>query len=73
MRHFVSRRLLVACVLFFAALTASAQNPNPYFSLSSERTFLPGEKPTIRLYTHEVDVLEFRCTTSTIRRSSSRS
>lgn len=30
------------------------------FSLSTNRTFAPGEKPTLHLYTHNVDELEFR-------------
>lgn len=30
------------------------------FSLSTNRTFAPGEKPTLHLYTHDVSELEFR-------------
>jgi len=58
-------RRLFLLALLLATLPALAQveddpGPNPYFSLSTERTFAPGEKPVIRLYTHDVDVLEFR-------------
>ncbi|MDP9268751.1 MAG: MG2 domain-containing protein [Acidobacteriota bacterium] len=60
MRRLLPRRLLIACFLVFSALTVFAQEQHPYFSLSSERTFLPGEKPTIRAYARDVDVLEFR-------------
>ncbi|HSE48614.1 MAG TPA: MG2 domain-containing protein [Terriglobales bacterium] len=58
------RRYFVLALLLVAALPALAQvdeaAPNPYFSLSTERTFAPGEKPVIRVYTHDVEVLEFR-------------
>lgn len=30
------------------------------FNISTDRTFAPGEKPSIHLYTHDVDELEFR-------------
>jgi hypothetical protein len=61
MRRFSALRLF-AGLLVLAALPALAQDDasNPYFSLSTERTFAPGEKPVLRLYTHDVDVLEFR-------------
>ena len=32
----------------------------PYFSLTSQRTYLPGEKPEIAVYSHNVKQLEFR-------------
>jgi uncharacterized protein YfaS (alpha-2-macroglobulin family) len=56
------RRLLLVVAVLLATLPAVAQDsgPHTYFSLSSDRTFLPGEKPTIRLYTQDVDRLEFR-------------
>ena len=56
------RRFLFVFALLLAALPGVAQDsgPHTYFSLSSDRTFLPGEKPTIRLYTQDVDRLEFR-------------
>ncbi len=39
---------------------ASAKEREAYFSLSSDRTYLPGEKAKIRVYAHGVNTLEFR-------------
>ena len=36
------------------------QDTEAFFSLASERTYLPGEKPTIAVYSHNVSTLEFR-------------
>ncbi|HLW53739.1 MAG TPA: MG2 domain-containing protein [Candidatus Angelobacter sp.] len=33
---------------------------DPYFTVSTDRTFLPGEKATVHLYTRDVPALEFR-------------
>ncbi|MFN2976528.1 alpha-2-macroglobulin family protein [Terriglobus aquaticus] len=33
---------------------------NPYFTLSTNRSFAPGTQPKLHLYTHDVDALEFR-------------
>ena len=46
---------LLVGLLFPSLVTAS-----PYFSLSTDKTFLPGEKATVHLYTRDVPVLEFR-------------
>jgi alpha-2-macroglobulin len=39
---------------------ANGQGPAAYFSISTNKTFLPGEKIGIRLYATNVDALEFR-------------
>jgi alpha-2-macroglobulin len=54
--HNVSLFVLLACT----AALASAQNKSVSFNLSTNKTFAPGEQPTIHLYTHNVDALEFR-------------
>jgi uncharacterized protein YfaS (alpha-2-macroglobulin family) len=49
-------------VLLLAATSwpARAENSSPYFSLSTNKTFLPGEKVGIRVYSTNVTALEFR-------------
>lgn len=56
------RRSVLAAVLYlsFLGCLAAAQEEQPYFSLSSEKTYGPGDKITMRLYAREVDALEFR-------------
>jgi uncharacterized protein YfaS (alpha-2-macroglobulin family) len=49
--------LLLSVLLPYAAHAASR---TVSFNLSTSKTFAPGEAPTIRLYTHNVDALEFR-------------
>jgi hypothetical protein len=39
---------------------ANGQGPSAYFSVSTNKTFLPGEKIGIRLYAKNVEALEFR-------------
>jgi hypothetical protein len=51
---------LVAWFLLTNLSGAWAKEPEAYFSLSSDRTYLPGEKAKIRVYAHGVNVLEFR-------------
>ncbi|MDR3746776.1 MAG: alpha-2-macroglobulin family protein [Acidobacteriota bacterium] len=41
-------------------LAQPEQDNEPWFSLSSERTYLPGEKIEVAVYTHNVNALEFR-------------
>ena len=54
-----SRALLVA--LLASLLPTSAQDDTkPYFSLSSSKTYGPGEKPSIQMWSQNVDSLEFR-------------
>ena len=54
--------LLCACVPLSAQEEAAPQSRSHAvsFNLSTNRTFAPGEAPTIQLYTHNVDALEFR-------------
>src|SRR5712692_357854 len=54
------RTLTLALALAFV-LPTPAQDPNqPYFSLSTSKTFAPGEKPAIQMWSQNVDSLEFR-------------
>src|SRR5947209_4523322 len=48
---------VLACFLLLPALAQAAE---PYFSVSTDRAFLPGEKATVHLYTRNVQALEFR-------------
>src|SRR5882762_6807712 len=55
------RRALPVTLLLLTLLPTSAQDGNqPYFSLSSAKTFGPGEKPTIQMWSQNIDSLEFR-------------
>ncbi len=47
-------------VLLLAVTSLHAQDDSVSFSLSTSKTFATGEQPTIHLYTHNVDALEFR-------------
>src|SRR5260370_1877149 len=42
------------------AFPADSQYGNVYFSLTTNKTFLPGEKINLHLYANGVDALEFR-------------
>src|SRR3989338_8738401 len=57
-------RVLRLCLLAFLlvlALPGAGQDENtPYFSLGTNRTFAPGDKPTLELWATNVDTLEFR-------------
>jgi alpha-2-macroglobulin len=50
---------LLAC-LFTLIAPAGGQRPNAYFSLSTNKTYLPGEKIGLRVFANNVDALEFR-------------
>ncbi len=50
---------LFALVLLLIAATAHAQG-SPYFTLSTNKTFAPGDQPKIHLYTRNEPELEFR-------------
>src|SRR5579859_2832083 len=52
-------RLFFAAVSLFA-VSGEAQTPNAYFSVSTNKTFLPDEKVGIRVYSTNVEALEFR-------------
>lgn len=60
-----ARQALVAtfvCVAILSPVSSQAQDEGnqPYFSLSSQKTYLPGEKPEVAVYAHNVRELEFR-------------
>lgn len=57
-----TRRILLLALLFFlvAPLAGQEREPEPYFSLNSDKSFAPGERPSIHLYSHNVSALEFR-------------
>ena len=55
------RKSLVLLALFLiVALPAPGQRSEAYFSLTTTKTFLPGERIGVRLYSHGVRELEFR-------------
>jgi alpha-2-macroglobulin len=58
------RRAIIAFLLCHSLLTPLLAQPEPdsqpFFSLTSERTYLPGDKPEISVYSHNVSTLEFR-------------
>ena len=52
---------LALCSVLAAPWWAQAQESGePYFSLSSQQTYMPGEKPEVAVYSHNVKQLEFR-------------
>jgi hypothetical protein len=60
-RRRLSFTLPFALLFLVIATTAPAQTGRAVsFNLSTNRTFSPDEKPTIHLYAHDVDELEFR-------------
>ncbi len=56
----ICRAILVLLLVQCAALAAFAQDTESWFSLTSQKTFLPGEKPEIAVNAHNVKQLEFR-------------
>ncbi|HEY6249921.1 MAG TPA: MG2 domain-containing protein [Candidatus Angelobacter sp.] len=62
MEHLKRHKLNVWCAAMLALclLPALAHAGQPYFSVSTDRTFSPGQKATIHLYTRDVNALEFR-------------
>jgi uncharacterized protein YfaS (alpha-2-macroglobulin family) len=46
--------------MVLALLLPTMADAAPYFTLSTDRTFLPGDKITVHLYTRDVSALEFR-------------
>ena len=65
MEHIERRKLnlwayVAVCAALWLLLPAITQAAEPYFSVSTDRTFLPGQKATIHLYTRDVQALEFR-------------
>jgi uncharacterized protein YfaS (alpha-2-macroglobulin family) len=51
---------LLLFLLFAEILPARGQRPGGYFSISTNKTFLPGEKVGVRVFSTGVDALEFR-------------
>ena len=56
----ISIAALLVLQLFTAPLAAQDTDTESWFSLSTQKTFLPGEKPEIAVNTHNVKDLEFR-------------
>ena len=57
------QRAIFAVLLLHALLSpllAQEQDVQPYFSLTSDRTYLPGEKVEVAVYSHNVSALQFR-------------
>ncbi len=58
-----ARWLAVVLLLQISAAPLFAQNgpdSSASFSLTSQRTYMPGEKPEVSVYSHNVNALEFR-------------
>ena len=53
-------KVAVPFLLLLCALPVGGQRPNAYFSVSTNKTFLPGEKIGLRVYARDVAELEFR-------------
>jgi uncharacterized protein YfaS (alpha-2-macroglobulin family) len=53
-------RVVSFLAVLVCAVPAASQGGSVSFNLSTSKTFAPGEQPTIHLYTHNVDALEFR-------------
>ncbi|HMF89243.1 MAG TPA: hypothetical protein VKL40_01270, partial [Candidatus Angelobacter sp.] len=53
-------RSFVLLLIFALVFPVWADASSPYFSLSTDRTFQPGDKITVHLYTRDVQALEFR-------------
>ncbi len=57
-RRFISTLLIFVCALH--CVSAHARERQPYFSLSIDKTYSPGEKIAIHFYGRDVEVLDFR-------------
>ena len=55
-----NKAIFCLLVVLLMAIPADSQYGNVYFSLSTNKTFLPGEKINLHLYANGVDALEFR-------------
>jgi uncharacterized protein YfaS (alpha-2-macroglobulin family) len=49
-----------AATALLLVLPGGAQQPRPFFSLNTDRTYAPGETPVVRYAAENVDALEFR-------------
>jgi uncharacterized protein YfaS (alpha-2-macroglobulin family) len=52
--------LALCCALAAPRWAQAQESGEPYFSLSSQQTYMPGEKPEVAVYSHNVKQLEFR-------------
>ena len=60
-RRKLSLAALALCGMLLLPVCARAQDEGePYFSLSTQQTYMPGDKPEVALYSHNVHQLEFR-------------
>lgn len=50
----------VLCALLLLSSLASGDDKRRFFSISTDKTYLPGETIKLRMYSQGVDVLEFR-------------
>jgi uncharacterized protein YfaS (alpha-2-macroglobulin family) len=48
------------CGILLPSALAQDNDGEAYFSISSQKTYLPGEKPEVAVYSHNVKQLEFR-------------
>jgi len=55
-----NKMIFLLLVVLLMAIPADSQYGNVYFSLTTNKTFLPGEKINLHLYANGVDALEFR-------------
>ena len=55
-----NKTIFCLLVVLLMAIPADSQYGNVYFSLTTNKTFLPGEKINLHLYANGVDALEFR-------------
>jgi len=53
-------RKLAVLALILLSIPVLARDKKVYFSVTTNKTFRPNEKPKIQLYAHDVDALEFR-------------
>ena len=54
------RARFAVLALILLCLPGFADDRNIYFSVTTNKTFRPNEKPKVELYAHNVSVLEFR-------------
>src|SRR5579872_715270 len=59
-RNKLSPRPIALFLALWLLLPSLGHAAEPYFSVSTDRTFLPGQKATIHLFTRDVNALEFR-------------
>ena len=55
-----NKAIVLVLILLLFGVPADSQRSNVYFTLSASKTFVPGEKINLHLYSNGVDQLEFR-------------